>query len=120
MTSPNVAVVVPSTLQTCEADDIVWSLQLWFATVLRDGIAMSASGGFATFREIASNTVKQMMAMSGCSQNPDEAAANVIQGFDEVRAHPDVLPGLRAIHNAGIQVTNVSSKGFLTCYTSVL
>jgi 2-haloacid dehalogenase len=95
-------------------------LQLWFATVLRDGIALSASGGFATFREIASNAVKQMMAKAGSSQNPDEAAANVIQGFEEVQAHPDVLPGLQAIHHAGIQVTNAASKASLTCYTPVL
>ena len=94
-------------------------LQLWFATVLRDGIALSASGGFATFREIASNAIKQMMTKSGSSQNPDEAAASVIQGFDEVQAHPDVLPGLRAIHEAGIQVTNAALNVSLTCYTSV-
>jgi 2-haloacid dehalogenase len=80
-------------------------LQLWFATVLQTGIALSASGGFATFREIACNVIKQMMAKSGALQNADEASADVIQGFNEVQAHPDVLPGLHAIHQAGIQVT---------------
>ena len=80
-------------------------MQLWFATTLRDGIAISASGGFATFRDIASSTAKQLMAKAGCSGNSEEAAADIIGGFEEVQAHSDVLPGLQAIHKAGIKVT---------------
>lgn len=79
-------------------------LQLWFATVLRDGIGVSAAGGFATFKDIASNAVKTLMAKAGALQDPDEAAAHVIQGFDEAQAYPDVLPGLQAFHKAGIRV----------------
>ncbi len=84
-------------------------MQLWFATTLRDGIAISASGGFATFREIASNSVKQLLAKAGHSENSEKAAADVIKGFEEVQAHSDVLPGLQAIHSLGIKV------GMLIC-----
>ena len=80
------------------------SAQLWFATTLRDGIAISAAGGFATFRDIASAIVKQLLAKAGCSGNSEEAAATVIKGFEEVQPHSDVLPGLQAIHSAGIEV----------------
>ena len=79
-------------------------MQLWFATTLRDGIAISASGGFATFRDIAISTAKQLMAKAGWSGNSDEAAADIIKGFEEVQAHSDVLPGLQAIHKAGVKV----------------
>ena len=82
-------------------------MQLWFATVLRDGISISASGGFATFKDIASNAVKQLMAKAGSSQDSNKAAADIIKGFDEVQAYPDVLPGLQAIHNAGIKASTV-------------
>ena len=81
-------------------------MQLWFATTLRDGIAISASGGFASFRDIASNSVKQLLAKTGHSGDSEQAAADVIKGFEEVQAHSDVLPGLRAIHDAGIKVGN--------------
>ncbi len=81
--------------------------QLWFATVLRDGISISASGGFATFKDIASNAVKQLMAKAGSSQDSDKAAADIIKGFEEVQAYPDVLPGLQAIHSAGIKASTV-------------
>ena len=47
-----------------------------------------------------------MLADSGSAAKIDEAAAYVLAGFDEVAAHSDVVPGLTAIHNSGIQVTD--------------
>ncbi|CAL5228758.1 g11945 [Coccomyxa viridis] len=85
------------------------ALELWFATTLRDGIAISASGGFASFRDIASNSVKQLLAKTGHSGDSEQAAADVIKGFEEVQAHSDVLPGLRAIHDAGIKVCTMTN-----------
>ena len=61
---------------------------------------------FASFRDIASNSVKQLLAKTGHSGDSEQAAADVIKGFEEVQAHSDVLPGLRAIHDAGIKVGN--------------
>ena len=44
------------------------------------------------------------MAKAGCSGNSEQAAAEVLRGFEEVQAYPDVLPGLQAIDAAGIKV----------------
>ena len=93
-------------------------MQLWFATTLRDGIAISASGGFATFRDIASSTAKQLMAKAGCSGNLEQAAADIIKAFEEVQAHSDVFPGLQAIHKAGIKVHELVSALFANAATT--
>ena len=49
-------------------------MQLWFGATLRDGIAMTAAGGFATFRSIASNTVKALMFY--CYDRPGHLASH--------------------------------------------
>ena len=74
---------------------------------MRDGISLSAAGDFATFREVASNAVRTLLAQTGSAADTGKAAETVVEGFGEVEAHSDVHPGLQAIHDSGIKVIAV-------------
>ena len=80
-------------------------MQLWFASCLRDGIALAASGGFATFREIATANVKALLAQHSSTSNADEAAESVLKGFEEVMPHDDVLPGIEQLTQGGFKAS---------------
>lgn len=73
----------------------------WFAGVLRDGFAVSLTGGQVGFAEIGRAAVA---ARAG-----EEAAARVIGAFMELPAHPDVADGLRALRSAGLRVVTLSN-----------
>lgn len=87
-------------------------LELWFARILRDGIAAAAAQRFAGFRELAGHHLHELLA----DQDPEARAGSVehvLAGFGEVTPHPDVAPGLRRLQEAGVPavaLTNGSAE----------
>lgn len=94
-------------------------LELWFARVLRDGIAAAAAERFASFRELARHHLLDLLVRQDHTGDPEAAVEHVLAGFGEVRPHPDVGAGLRSLHAAGVEavaLTNGSAditRGFL-------
>lgn len=90
-------------------------LSLWFARVLRDGFAAAATGGIATFPDLAAHHARAIGAARGVDVDVDA----VVAGFDRVVAHPDVAQGLADLADAGLRLvayTNGSAPivaGFL-------
>ncbi len=85
-------------------------LDVWFARVLRDGIAAAAADRFAPFGELGRHHLA--MLLDGHPE-PDTAIAHVLDGFGQVHPHPDVAPGLHALRDAGIPtvaLTNGSAE----------
>lgn len=81
------------------------SLERWFAQLLRDAFALSATGVYKPFGEIAASTLET--AGADASQ-----AQAILQGFLELDAHPDVRPAIETLKDAGVRVaafTNGSS-----------
>ena len=78
-------------------------LPRWFAGVLRDGFAAAVMGGFATFPDLVSHHVELLAHQRGVALR-DDAVGRVVASFDEVAAQPDVVPGLRALADAGVRL----------------
>ncbi|MEV4577154.1 haloacid dehalogenase type II [Nonomuraea jabiensis] len=74
----------------------------WFASVLRDGFALTAAGGFAEFGRIAADVLKEMGA-------GDEAVSHVLKGFTELRVHPDVPEGMRLLRESGLRLFTMTN-----------
>ena len=87
-------------------------LQTWFASTLRDGIAHAASGGYAEFRRVAQAVLLTSLAeVPHLTTPPDEAAEHILAGMGTLSVHPDVPPGIRALHDAGVRVATLTNGG---------
>lgn len=82
----------------------VGRMPLWFARVLRDGFALAAAGGFATFADIA------RAAFVGL--DPDRLTTGhadaVLDRFHELEPHPDVPAGMAELAQAGVRVMTLT------------
>lgn len=77
------------------------SLPWWFATVLRDGMALSASGGPASFGELAGAALDEVAVT--CGKHLAENAPEVLlDAFGMLPAHPDVRPALELLASSGV------------------
>jgi 2-haloacid dehalogenase len=93
--------------------------ELWFARVVRDGVAAAAAGHLATFADLARHHLEVLLAAQEGSRvappslEGSSAVDHVLDGFDELRPHPDVAPALRALAAAGlpaVALTNGSAE----------
>jgi 2-haloacid dehalogenase len=85
-----------------------WLLDVWFASVLRDGFALSLHADFDTFGALGQDVLAGLLARHGV-EDPDAGAAHVLEGFDELDLHPDVPDGIRALHEHGIRVVTLTN-----------
>jgi 2-haloacid dehalogenase len=84
------------------------SLRLFFAGMLRDAFALEVTGSYKSFKEIATASVAMIMANHGVA--PEEAKiANVLDGFAELSAQPDVRPAFERIRAAGVRIITVTN-----------
>ncbi|MEU4363468.1 haloacid dehalogenase type II [Promicromonospora sp. NPDC023987] len=82
---------------------------LWFATVLRDGFALTAAGANEDFATLAEQNLRQLLAGELLDRGIDDAVAEVMSGFGGLDVHPDVPDGLRALHRAGKRLVTLSN-----------
>ncbi|WP_086722963.1 haloacid dehalogenase type II [Streptomyces carpinensis] len=87
-------------------------LPLWFAGVLRDGIALTLAGGHAPFSDVAADGLRTLLARDRPGEDPEPLTGRVLAALPELPVHPDVPDGVRALHRAGhrlITLTNGSA-----------
>ena len=80
----------------------------WFAGVLRDAFALSFLGDNPAFADVAGASLRVRIAATGGS-DPAEAAARVMEQFTALTPHPDVVPGLLALAEAGHRIVTLSN-----------
>jgi 2-haloacid dehalogenase len=83
-------------------------LEAWYTRTLRDGMALSATGDYAAFIDVAEAALRGLTHYSVS----DEQVASVMAGFAELPAFPDAVPALTRLTDAGVRVaclTNGSS-----------
>jgi 2-haloacid dehalogenase len=80
----------------------------WFAGLLRDGFAITATGRQASFKEIGSEVLRGLAAGVDGVQ-ADEAIEQVLGAFTTLDLHPDVDEGLRSLHAAGIRMATLTN-----------
>lgn len=78
----------------------VGTSHLFFAQLLRDAFALSASGVFHTFPEIAKATITVLLR--GLGRDADETTLKaILDVFSELPAHADVKPALERLKASG-------------------
>lgn len=77
-------------------------LEGWFASVLRDGFAVTVAGGLPEFATVAETNLRTVAGLD------EDGAAHVMAGFEELPLHPDVEPALRRLREAGLRVVTLT------------
>ena len=81
---------------------------LWFASVLREGFALTALGAAQPFAEVARGVLSQLLP-DDLDAAFDDAVEHVLSAFSSLDVHPDVVPGLQAMAAAGLRVVTLSN-----------
>ena len=85
-------------------------LEVWFASTLRDGFALTAAGAYADFHTVALGVLGGLLAqIETLRRDPDEAAEHVLAGFAELDVHPDVPTGMRKLADAGVRMATLTN-----------
>jgi 2-haloacid dehalogenase len=86
--------------------------KLWFATLLREGFALTAAGDAAPFGEIGAEVLTGLLDGAGVA-DPEGTARRLASSVAELPLHPDVPDGVRALRAAGhrlVTLTNGSAQ----------
>ncbi|MDP5182618.1 haloacid dehalogenase type II [Blastococcus sp. BMG 814] len=86
---------------------------LWFATLLRDGFALTAAGASRPFAELGAAALRTVLHNVDLDRDTDAAVDHVMSGFTELGVHPDVPDGVRALRTSGrrlVTLTNGSTS----------
>jgi 2-haloacid dehalogenase len=85
-------------------------LEAWYTRTLRDGMALSATGDYAAFTDVAETALRGLTSYTVS----DEQVADIMAGFTELPAFPDAVPAVSALTEAGLRVACVTNgSGYL-------
>lgn len=87
---------------------------LWFASVLRDGFALTAAGSNPAFTEVAEGALRSVLADQVLNRDLDDAVAHVLEALQQLPVHHDVPEGVRAIADAGFEVAALTNGATVT------
>jgi 2-haloacid dehalogenase len=82
---------------------------LWFASVLRDGFALTAAGENPVFAELARDVLVSLLSQAQLNRSVDEAAGYVMDGFASLETHPDVSSGVGRLEEEGFRLVTLSN-----------
>jgi 2-haloacid dehalogenase len=84
--------------------------EAWFASVLRDGFALTMTGRAPLFAEVAVAQLRSRLTAAGRSGAEIQAGLeHVLEGMAALSLHPDVAPGLRRLHAAGVRLVPLTN-----------
>ena len=85
-------------------------LDTWFASTLRDGFGLAASGTSRTFPEVGAAVLRGLLsALPGLRVPVEEAVGHVLAGFPTLGVHPDVPAGLQHMADAGLRLVTLTN-----------
>ncbi|MGB3593707.1 MAG: haloacid dehalogenase type II [Ornithinimicrobium sp.] len=82
---------------------------VWFASVLRDGFALSTCGHQAPFADIARGVLASSLPTASLDRPVSDAIDHVMEGFMSLEVHPDVAAGIEALSDAGLRLVTLSN-----------
>src|ERR1700710_1648172 len=82
---------------------------LWFASVLRDGFALTAAGENPPFADVARDLLVSLLSQAQLNRSVDEAVSHVMDGFASLELHADVANGLDRLHEDGFRLVTLSN-----------
>ena len=81
----------------------------WFAALLRDGFALATLGEAKNFAEIGESVLRELMHNRPLRLDPNSAVQHIMSAFNGLGTHPDVVPGVRALREAGLRLVTLSN-----------
>src|ERR1700712_324829 len=67
----------------------------WFAATLRDGFALNLTTGPVSFQRVAEQVLIGLLsAVQGLTCSAEEGARQVMEAFEALPVHSDVIPGV--------------------------
>ena len=81
----------------------------WFASLLRDGFALTAAGARAPFAMIGAELLRTLLPADELDRSLDAAVEHILSGFGALPVHPDVPEGLRALAATGRRLVTLSN-----------
>ncbi|WP_207455365.1 haloacid dehalogenase type II [Desertivibrio insolitus] len=82
---------------------------VWFASILRNGFALTAAGDDASFPQLAQGHAEDLLRSHVTAEALDEAVSSVLDSFAAVPPHDDVIPGVHALREAGHRLFTLSN-----------
>lgn len=82
---------------------------LWFASVLRDGFALTAAGDNPVFTEVAEGALRTVLAGQVLNRDLDDAVAHVLDALQGLPVHGDVPAAIRTLAAAGFEVAALTN-----------
>lgn len=79
----------------------------WFASLLRDGFALTATGANPAFTELGAEALRNSLADQ--VEDVDAAVEHIMSGFTSLPVHPDVVEGIRSLHTMNITLVTLSN-----------
>lgn len=83
--------------------------KLWFAALLRDGFALTASGDKQAFATIGAGALRTLLGAEGIAGDLDTAVERVMAAMQNLSLHPDVPDGVRALAAAGHRLVTLTN-----------
>jgi 2-haloacid dehalogenase len=83
--------------------------KVWFTSLLRDGFALTATGGKETFSRLASGALRAVLAEAHVTTPADDAVDHILAGFADLAVHPDVPDGVRILRTHGLRLVTLSN-----------
>lgn len=110
MTSPSVVIfdvnetlsdMTPMVSRFAEVGAPELMAKVWFASLLRDGFALAATGASERFSVIGAEALRSVLSGVTLTMDLDSAIRHVMDGFSSLAVHPDVPDGVRALAATG-------------------
>jgi 2-haloacid dehalogenase len=83
--------------------------KVWFASLLRDGFALAATGGQEAFSRLARGALLGVLAGAVLNRPADDAADHILAGFADLSVHPDVPGGVRILRQHGLRLVTLTN-----------
>ena len=82
---------------------------LWFASVLRDGFALTVAGDNPPFAAVARELLLMQLSDVQLNRSVEDAAQHVMEGFAALELHADVVAGVHRLHEDGFRLVTLSN-----------
>jgi 2-haloacid dehalogenase len=86
-------------------------LPVWFGQLLRDAFALTASGGYRPFAEVAIAALRTLAPVS------EATAREVVGGFAGLDPHPDVAEAMQTLRAAEVRIITLTNGSAATTST---
>jgi 2-haloacid dehalogenase len=83
--------------------------KLWFATLLRDGFALTGAGDNGSFAGIGAEALRGLFTGVELNRDAEAAVQHVMAGLSTLGLHPDVVDGVKALEAAGYRLATLTN-----------